>query len=203
MEALASHTGSGIALRRSNVDTDQVVPSEFCKRITKTGFADALFARWRDEEDFVLNDPLRADASILLAGENFGTGSSREHAVWALRDWGFAAVIASSFGDIFYSNALKNGLLTIRLADSVVAELMDHVDDDPAFEITVDLQDREVRTATDAWPFVINERARWLILNGYDDIEVTLQGSAAITAYEGTRRKWLPVVRSCEAVTSP
>nr|QEO73792.1 hypothetical protein [uncultured bacterium] len=194
MNPLTSHTGKAVALRRRNVDTDQIVPAEFCKRVTRTGYADALFARWRDEPGFVLNREDSAGATVLLAGSDFGTGSSREHAVWALRDWGFVVVISSRFGDIFHRNALKNGLLAITLDDSVVDELMAACDAEAGMEITVDLKAYEVRAIGRTWTFEIDERARWLLLNGYDDIAVTLQHLDEISDFEHGRHHWLPTI---------
>jgi 3-isopropylmalate/(R)-2-methylmalate dehydratase small subunit len=194
MEPLREHTGRGLVLRYSDVDTDQIIPAEFCKRLSKTGYADSLFARWREEPEFVLNQADRAAASILVAGHNFGTGSSREHAVWALRDWGFRAVIATSFGDIFFRNALKNGLLAVVLPPDAVALLADRVDADQNFEITVDLVRTELRAGHDRWEFQVDSRARWLLLNGFDDVAVTLSKEDAIAGYEQARRRWLPSV---------
>lgn len=194
MLPLTSHTGRTVALRRSRVDTDQIVPAEYCKRVTKTGYADALFARWRMAPDFALNRPEREHATVLLAEPDFGTGSSREHAVWALRDGGFVVVISARFGDIFHRNALKNGLLAITLPEDVVRELMDLSDADSAFEITTDLTEREVRAGDGRWGFGIEDRARWLLLNGYDDIELTLRHEDDITGFELTRHHWLPAI---------
>ncbi|WJY37094.1 3-isopropylmalate dehydratase small subunit [Streptomyces sp. P9-2B-2] len=196
MKPLMEHTGYGVALRRSDVDTDQIVPAEYCKRLTKSGYADVLFAGWREDPAFVLNRPASLGASILVAGHNFGTGSSREHAVWALRDWGFAAVIASSFGDIFRRNAFKNGLLAVELPAPVVAELADLVDADPRSEITVDLVDLEVRAGGLRHGFAVDQRARWLLLEGLDEIAVTLVKDCAITTYERSRPGWLPNIRT-------
>jgi 3-isopropylmalate/(R)-2-methylmalate dehydratase small subunit len=184
-----------VALRRRAVDTDQIIPAEFCKRVTKSGYADGLFARWRIEPDFALAQPERAGASILVAAEDFGTGSSREHAVWALRDGGFAAVISARFGDIFRRNALKNGLLAVSLPAGTVDTLMDMVDADPLLPVTVDLEARQVRATDLLAGFDVDERARWLLLNGLDDIEVTLRQEADITAYERGREAWLPALR--------
>ncbi|MEV8311851.1 3-isopropylmalate dehydratase small subunit [Streptomyces flavidovirens] len=192
MEPLTLHTGRAISLRRSDVDTDQIIPAEFCKRLTKSGFEDALFAAWRADPSFPLNDPLRQDATVLVAAHNFGTGSSREHAVWALRDWGFRAVVASSFGDIFRRNALKNGVLAVELPAQTVGRLASRVEADPAFEITVDLKACELRAADRSHPFTVDQRARWLLLNGYDDIAVNLGHDEAISLYEATRHRWLP-----------
>jgi 3-isopropylmalate/(R)-2-methylmalate dehydratase small subunit len=192
------HTGRTVALRRRAIDTDQIIPSEFCKRVTKQGYADGLFARWRTEPGFPLSRPERYGASVLLAAPDFGTGSSREHAVWALRDDGFAAVLSASFGDIFCRNALKNGLLAICLAEDAVDTLMDRSDADPAFEVTVDLERCEVRYDAASIGFEVDPRARWLLLNGLDDIEVTLRHAADIEAYERRRSPWLPEIRRGE-----
>lgn len=192
MDPISEHTGVGVTLRRSDVDTDQIIPAVFCKRLTRSGYADGLFAHWRQEPDFPLNDPRAAGASVLVAGHNFGTGSSREHAVWALRDWGFAAVLASSFGDIFLRNAWKNGLMAVTLPAQPLAWFSDQVDADAGFRITVDLLAREVRAADRRFGFPVDERARWLLLGGRDDIDVTLDLHSAIAAHEATRPDWLP-----------
>ncbi|MFI6757535.1 3-isopropylmalate dehydratase small subunit [Micromonospora sp. NPDC050417] len=201
MQPFTTHTGRAVPLRRSNVDTDQIIPAEFCKRLTRTGLGDGLFARWRADGDFVLNRPEHAGASVLLADSNFGTGSSREHAVWALRDWGFAVVISSRFGDIFNRNALRNALLTVALPDGVVEALMRRCETDPHSEISVDLDRCEVTAGTDVWSFEIDERARWLLRNGLDDIEVTLRDQTDIEAYERTRSHWLPSTRRAGGAT--
>lgn len=192
MKSVTEHTGRGVALRRSDVDTDQIVPAEFCKRLTKSGYADALFAGWRVEAGFPLNDPAAAGATVLVAGHNFGTGSSREHAVWALRDWGFVAVLASSFGDIFARNAWTNGLLAVTLPVDAMSWLSDQVDAIAEFRITVDLVGRVVRAGGRDFAFEVDERARWLVLTGRDDIDVTLEAGDAIAAHEILRRPWLP-----------
>jgi len=194
MKPLTAHTGRVIPLRRNQVDTDQIIPSEYCRRLTKSGYADALFARWREQPGFAFNDPARADATVLVAGPDFGTGSSREHAVWALRDWGIAAVIAPSFGDIFRRNALKNGLLAVALPEPAVGGLLDAAEPDPAFEITVDLRECVVREPGGSHAFDIDSRARWLLMNAMDDIELTLGLEAAISEYERGRPTWLPVL---------
>jgi 3-isopropylmalate/(R)-2-methylmalate dehydratase small subunit len=198
VQPLSEHTGRAVALRRGDVDTDQIIPAEYCKRLTKSGFSDGLFAGWRENPDFVLNRPEVFDASILVASHNFGTGSSREHAVWALRDWGFAVVIASSFGDIFRRNAFKNGLLAVELPESVVAELADRVEADPGVEITVDLVNLQVRVGDLSHDFEVDGRARRLLLDGLDEVAVTLGKDAAITAYESARKPWLPSIRPSE-----
>lgn len=194
MKPLSAHTGRGVPLRRGDVDTDQIIPAEFCKRLTKSGYDDVLFAQWRKDEEFVLNRPVHAGATVLVAGHNFGTGSSREHAVWALRDYGFTVVIASSFGDIFRRNAFKNGLLAVELPAETVASLADRVEADPGLEITADLAELEVRWDGLRCPFAVDERARSLLLRGLDEIAVTLEKDEAIGVYERTRPRWLPTL---------
>jgi 3-isopropylmalate/(R)-2-methylmalate dehydratase small subunit len=201
MQPLTEHVGRGVALRRNDVDTDQIIPAEYCKRLTKSGYADTLFAHWRTDPDFVLEQPSAQGASVLVAAANFGTGSSREHAVWALRDWGFAAVVASSFGDIFERNALKNGLLAVVLDEQAVRHLADRVTADPELLITVDIEHCEVHADGHRWTFRIDDRARWLLLNGYDDIDVTLGRAEQIGGYERTRHRWLPTVTRGEFST--
>ena len=195
MEKFTVHTGAILPLRRSNVDTDQIIPAVYLKRITRTGFADGLFSAWREDPEFILNDPAYAGASILVAGPEFGTGSSREHAVWALRDWGFRAVIAPRFGDIFRGNALKEGLLPVELELPAVEALWALADADPAAELTVDLTERQVRTAALSWEFPLDDFSRWRLLEGFDDIGLTLRHEAAISSFEGSRPDFLPVVR--------
>jgi 3-isopropylmalate/(R)-2-methylmalate dehydratase small subunit len=186
-------TGRVLPLRRSNVDTDQIIPAEFLKRITRTGFGDALFAAWRSDPSFVLNDARYDGATVLVAGPDFGTGSSREHAVWALQDYGFRAVIAPRFGDIFRGNATKAGLLPVVLDGEVVARLHDLVDADPATEVTVDLVERVVRAGDVVASFDIDDYTRWRLLEGLDDIGLTLRHSDSIATYEANRASWLPV----------
>ncbi len=193
MEPVTSHTGRAVALRRSNVDTDQIIPAVYLKRVSRTGFEDGLFASWRSAEpDFVLNRPEYAGASILVAGPDFGTGSSREHAVWALLDYGFRVVISSRYADIFRGNSLKNGLLTVVLDQKVVDALWDLAEADPTAEITVDLEDRQVRAEGITADFDLDENARWRLLNGLDDISITLQNEPDIAAYEATRPSFKP-----------
>jgi 3-isopropylmalate/(R)-2-methylmalate dehydratase small subunit len=184
MDKFTVHTGTGLPLRRSNVDTDQIIPAEFLKRITRTGFEDALFAAWRTEPDFVLNDARYAGASVLVAGTEFGIGSSREHAVWALHDYGFRVVLASRFGDIFRGNSLKNGLLTVLLEQAVIERLWTLIEAEPATEITVDLVRREVRFAGETIDFELAEDARQRLLDGADDITLTLRNAEQIAEYE-------------------
>jgi 3-isopropylmalate/(R)-2-methylmalate dehydratase small subunit len=195
MEKFTVHTGTAVPLRRSNVDTDQIIPAEYLKRVTRTGFADGLFNAWRADPDFVLNNPAYAGASILVAGPEFGTGSSREHAVWALRDWGFRAVLAPRFGDIFRGNALKDGLLPVELDLAAVESIWAAVEDDPALPVTVDLVTREVRAAGRIWAFPLEDFSRWRLLEGLDDIGLTLRHADAIDAYERSRSGWMPAVR--------
>lgn len=184
MEPFITHTGTAVPLHKSNVDTDQIIPAEFLKRITRSGFDDGLFARWRTDPAFVLNKPEHVGASILIAGQEFGTGSSREHAVWALRDYGFKAVLSSRFGDIFRGNSLKNGLLTVIVAQSVIEDLWKLVESDPSAEITVDLVNREVRAAGISVSFELDDNARQRLLEGADDITLTLRHEAEIASYE-------------------
>ncbi len=194
MEKFTVHTGTALPLRRSNVDTDQIIPAEYLKRVTKTGFADGLFNAWRADPSFVLNNPVHAGASVLIAGPEFGTGSSREHAVWALRDWGFRVVVSPRFGDIFRGNSLKDGMLPVELPADAVEILWDAVEADPTLAVTVDLQAREVRAAGHVWAFPLDDFSRWRLLEGLDDIGLTLRHEALIGAYESARPEWTPVV---------
>ncbi|GAB3801074.1 3-isopropylmalate dehydratase small subunit [Micromonospora zhanjiangensis] len=194
MEKFTVHTGTAVPLRRSNVDTDQIIPAVYLKRVTRTGFADGLFSAWREDPEFVLNDQAYSGASILVAGPEFGVGSSREHAVWALKDWGFRAVLAPGFGDIFRGNSLKEGLLPVELPLTAIEELWDRVAADPTLPIEVDLSAREVRAAGSTWPFPLDDFSRWRLLEGLDDIGLTLRHEAAIAAFEQRRSALLPVV---------
>jgi 3-isopropylmalate/(R)-2-methylmalate dehydratase small subunit len=194
MEKFTVHSGTAIPLRRSNVDTDQIIPAVYLKRVTRTGFADGLFSAWREAPAFVFNDSRYSAASILLAGPEFGTGSSREHAVWALRDWGFRAVIAPRFGDIFRGNALKEGLLPVELELKAVEALWELVEADPTTRISVDLTAREVRAADSTWSFPLDDFSRWRLLEGLDDIGLTLRHEPDITEYERHRLPFLPIV---------
>lgn len=192
MEAFTVHTGRAVPLRRSNVDTDQIIPASYLKRVSRTGFADGLFASWRGDPTFVLNQSRYTDATILLAGTNFGIGSSREHAVWALQDWGFRAVVASRFGDIFRGNATKGGLLPVELADSDVEGLMDRVEADPELPVTVDLTSCTVQAGDLTASFEIDAYTRWRLLEGLDDIGLTLRHAQLIDDYEHRRPEFLP-----------
>jgi 3-isopropylmalate/(R)-2-methylmalate dehydratase small subunit len=193
MEKFITHTGTVMPLRRSDVDTDQIIPAVYLKRVTRTGFEDGLFSAWRDEKSFVLNNPAHAGATILVAGPNFGTGSSRQHAVWALRDWGFKAVIAPRFGDIFRGNALKEGLLPVQLELKAVEALWALAESEPDKQITVDLSARAVRVDDAVWTFPIDDFSRWRLLEGLDDIGLTLRHEESITAYEKGRPGFKPV----------
>ena len=194
MEKFTVHTGTAVPLRRSNVDTDQIIPAEYLKRVTRTGFADGLFNAWRGDPGFVLNQAAYSGATVLVAGPEFGTGSSREHAVWALQDWGFRAVVAPRFGDIFRGNALKGGLLPVELPVEAVTELWDLVEAGPKEEVTIDLENRKVVAGQRVWPFQLDDFSRWRLLEGLDDIGLTLRHEAAIDAFEGSREAWFPVV---------
>ena len=195
MEPFVSHTGRALPLRRSNVDTDQIIPAVYLRRVTRSGFEDGLFAAWRQDPDFVLNLPQYAGASILVAGQDFGTGSSREHAVWALQNYGFKAVVSPRFADIFRGNSLKGGLLTVELPVAVVEQIWAVVEGDPASEVTVDLVARQVRWPGGDAAFELDEYARWRLLEGLDDIALTLRHETDITAFEATRPSFLPSTR--------
>jgi 3-isopropylmalate/(R)-2-methylmalate dehydratase small subunit len=193
MEKFVTHAGRAVVLRASNVDTDQIIPAVYLKRITKTGFADGLFRAWRDSDpDFVLNDPRSESASILVAGPEFGTGSSREHAVWALRDWGFKAVVAPSFGDIFRGNALKEGLLPIELPGEAAEELQDALAADPDALVAIDVRARTQRLGERRWAFPLDDFSQNRLLEGLDDIAATLRWHDQISGYERERPQYLP-----------
>ncbi|MFC9584253.1 MULTISPECIES: 3-isopropylmalate dehydratase small subunit [Streptomyces] len=192
MEAFTVHTGRAVPLRRSNVDTDQIIPAHWLKKITRDGFEDGLFEAWRKDPEFVTNRPERAGATVLVAGPDFGTGSSREHAVWALQNFGFKTVISSRFADIFRGNSLKNGLLTVVLPQETVDRLWELTEADPAAEITVDLVDRQVRAEGIVAEFELDDNARWRLLEGLDDISLTLQNEADIATYESARPAFKP-----------
>ncbi|RZS87021.1 3-isopropylmalate dehydratase small subunit [Motilibacter rhizosphaerae] len=192
MRAFTVHTGTAVPLRRSNVDTDQIIPAVFLKRVTRTGFEDALFSAWRQDPEFVLNDPRFATGTVLVAGPDFGTGSSREHAVWALNDYGFRVVISSRFADIFRGNSLKQGLLTAQVDQSVVERLWDIVEADPTTEVTVDLQAKQIRAGELVADFDVDDYGRWRLLEGLDDVDLTLRHADEITAFEESRPSWKP-----------
>jgi 3-isopropylmalate/(R)-2-methylmalate dehydratase small subunit len=192
MEAFRTHTGIGVPLRRSNVDTDQIIPAVYLKRVTRTGFDDGLFAAWRTDPSFVLNLAPFDRGSVLVAGSDFGIGSSREHAVWALMDYGFRVVISSRFADIFRSNAGKSGLLAAEVAQPDVELLWKLIEQNPGLEITVNLQDRTVSAGTVVVPFAIDDYTAWRLLEGLDDIGLTLRKLDQIEAFEAARPDWKP-----------
>ncbi|MCF8549690.1 MAG: 3-isopropylmalate dehydratase small subunit [Pontimonas sp.] len=192
MDKVSVVEGVGVPLRRSNVDTDQIIPANFLKRVTKTGYDDALFYQWRQDPEFILNQEPFAQGRVLVAGPDFGTGSSREHAVWALRDYGFGAVISSRFGDIFRSNSGKQGLVTAVVPESVVEALWKEIEAHPGMSVTVDLVAREVRCGAVSSPFDIDDYTRWRLMEGLDDIALSLQHDDAITAFEARREAWRP-----------
>jgi 3-isopropylmalate/(R)-2-methylmalate dehydratase small subunit len=192
MEKFVSHTGTAVPLRRSNVDTDQIIPAVYLKRVTRTGFEDGLFAAWRNDPEFILNKPERQGATVLVAGPDFGTGSSREHAVWALQNYGFKAVISARFADIFRGNSLKGGLLTVVLPQQTVEQIWAAIEADPATKVTVDLEAREVRVGELVAPFEIDDYTRWRLIEGLDDIGLTLRNVEMIDEFETTRPSFKP-----------
>ncbi|MGJ0120642.1 3-isopropylmalate dehydratase small subunit [Williamsia sp. MIQD14] len=193
MEAFTTHTGIGVPLRRSNVDTDQIIPAVYLKRVTRTGFEDGLFAAWRNDPDFILNNEPWSRGSVLVAGPDFGTGSSREHAVWALSDFGFRVVISSRFADIFRGNAGKAGLLAAQVEQSDVELIWKRLEETPGTEITVSLEDRTVAVGDLVVRFGIDDYTRWRLMEGLDDIGLTLRQVEAISEYEKVRPHWKPV----------
>ena len=192
MEKFISHTGSALPLKRSNVDTDQIIPAVYLKRVTRSGFEDGLFAAWRSDPEFVLNKPEYSKASILVAGADFGTGSSREHAVWALQNYGFKVVISSRFADIFRGNSLKAGLLTVILGQSDVEALWSAIEEEPSLEIKVDLDTRLVSYKNQAISFDLDDYTRWRLMEGLDDIGLTLKQTDSIDAFEEKRASHKP-----------
>jgi 3-isopropylmalate/(R)-2-methylmalate dehydratase small subunit len=192
MDAFHTHTGIGVPLRRSNVDTDQIIPAVFLKRVTRTGFEDGLFAAWRNDPSFILNLSPFDKGSVLVAGPDFGTGSSREHAVWALMDYGFRVVISSRFADIFRGNAGKAGLLAAEVSQDDLELLWKLIEQSPGLEITVNLQDRNITAGTVMVPFTIDDYTAWRLLEGLDDIGLTLRKLDSIEAFEATRPAWKP-----------
>jgi 3-isopropylmalate/(R)-2-methylmalate dehydratase small subunit len=192
MEKFNVHTGVGVPLRRSNVDTDQIIPAVYLKRVTRTGFEDGLFAAWRNDPDFVLNAEPYRHGSVLVAGPDFGTGSSREHAVWALKDYGFRVVLSPRFADIFRGNSGKQGLLTGVVGAEDVEKLWVALEADPGVEVTVDLGTRTATVADLTVPFEVDDYTRWRLMEGLDDIGLTLQHVSDIDAFEAVRPGWLP-----------
>ena len=192
MEKFIKHTGTGVPLRRSNVDTDQIIPAVYLKRVTRSGFEDGLFAAWRNDPEFVLNQPAFKNGTILVAGADFGTGSSREHAVWALQNYGFKVVISSRFADIFRGNSLKGGLLTIILDQNEIEDLWAAIEADPSTAITVDLENRAVTYSGKSLPFAIDDYTRWRLMEGLDDIGLTLKQTDFIDSFEKNRPAYKP-----------
>jgi 3-isopropylmalate/(R)-2-methylmalate dehydratase small subunit len=192
MDKISQFAGTAVPLQRSNVDTDQIIPAVFLKRVTKTGYDDALFHEWRKDPEFVLNDPAFTGATVLFAGPDFGTGSSREHAVWALRDYGFQAVFSPKFGDIFRGNSGKQGLLTGTISEAQLEAFWAAISAQPGIEATVDLVARTVAIGALVAPFEIDDYTRWRLLEGLDDIGLTLRDEARITEFEATRESWRP-----------
>lgn len=192
MEKFIRHTGSTIPLRRSNVDTDQIIPAVYLKRVTRSGFEDGLFSAWRSDPEFVLNKPEYTKASILVAGVDFGTGSSREHAVWALQNYGFKAVISSRFADIFRGNSLKGGLLTVILPQEQVEALWLAIESDPTTQVTVDLESRTVTYNDVTCSFELDDYTRWRLMEGLDDIGLTLRHVDVVTSFEEKRAQFKP-----------
>lgn len=192
MEKFTTVTGIAAPMQRSNVDTDQIIPAVYLKRVTKTGFEDALFAAWRQDPEFVLNRPEFAGAQVLVAGADFGTGSSREHAVWALRDFGFKVVLSPRFGDIFRGNSGKAGLLAGQISEADVERIWAEIEANPGAQMTVDLEARTASIGDIQVPFEIDDYTRWRLLEGLDDIGLTLRNEEAISEFEARRHKWLP-----------
>ncbi len=192
MDKFLTHTGSALPLRRSNVDTDQIIPAEYLKRITRHGFEDALFKAWREDPNFVLNKPEYKDATILVVGPEFGTGSSREHAVWALMDFGFKVVLSSRYADIFRGNSGKAGLVTAEVSQDVIEKIWALVEKEPSTQITVDLDKRQVKTGDLVADFQIDDYVRWRLMEGLDDIGLTLRNESKITEFEKSRPSYKP-----------
>jgi 3-isopropylmalate/(R)-2-methylmalate dehydratase small subunit len=193
MDKFTTHTGVGVPLRRSNVDTDQIIPAEYLKSVSRTGFEDGLFAAWRKDETFVLNNPLYAAGSVLVAGPDFGTGSSREHAVWALMNYGFRVVISSRFADIFRGNSGKQGLLTAQASQGDVELIWGVLENEPGAQVTVDLVSKTISAAGITAAFELDDYTRWRLLEGLDDIGLTLRHEAEVTAFEAGRPSYMPV----------
>jgi len=192
MDKFTTHTGVAVPLRRSNVDTDQIIPAVYLKRVSRTGFEDALFAAWRGDPDFILNQDAYRNGSVLVAGPDFGTGSSREHAVWALKDYGFKVVLASRFADIFRGNSGKQGLLAGEVEQGDIEMLWKAIEAEPGREVTVSLENRTVTCGDITITFIIDDYVRWRLMEGLDDIGLTLKHEADITAFEATREAWRP-----------
>ncbi|PWH05458.1 3-isopropylmalate dehydratase small subunit [Brachybacterium endophyticum] len=201
MEKFTTHTGVGVPLRRSNVDTDQIIPAVYLKRVKKTGFDDGLFVNWRKDPDFVLNREPYSTGSVLVAGSDFGTGSSREHAVWALRDYGFKAVLSSRFAEIFRGNAGKQGLVAAKLSQDDIEQIWKILEESPGAEVTVDLENQQVFAGEATFRFDIDDYTRWRLMEGLDDVGLTLRHETEISAFEERRPRWMP--RTIPARTAP
>jgi 3-isopropylmalate/(R)-2-methylmalate dehydratase small subunit len=200
MEKISTFSGVAVPLKRSNVDTDQIIPASYLKRITKTGFEDALFASWKAEPDFVLNQPVFQNGEVLIAGPDFGTGSSREHAVWALRDWGFKAVFSAKFADIFTGNSGKQGLITGVITEDETKQIWDLIDANPGVSASVDLPNQTLSVGDLTVSFAIDAYTKWRLMEGLDDIALSLRDEGAITSYESSREAWKPLTLPAKGI---
>ena len=200
MEKISTFSGVAVPLKRSNVDTDQIIPASYLKRITKTGFEDALFASWKAEPDFVLNQPIFQNGEVLIAGPDFGTGSSREHAVWALRDWGFKAVFSAKFADIFTGNSGKQGLITGVITEDETKQIWDLIDANPGVSASVDLPNQTLSVGDLTVSFAIDAYTKWRLMEGLDDIALSLRDEGAITSYESSREAWKPLTLPAKGI---
>jgi 3-isopropylmalate/(R)-2-methylmalate dehydratase small subunit len=200
MEKISTFSGVAVPLKRSNVDTDQIIPASYLKRITKTGFEDALFASWKAEPDFVLNQPVFQNGEVLIAGPDFGTGSSREHAVWALRDWGFKAVFSAKFADIFTGNSGKQGLITGVITEDETKQIWDIIDANPGVSASVDLPNQSLSVGDLTVSFEIDAYTKWRLMEGLDDIALSLRDEGAITSYESSREAWKPLTLPAKGI---
>jgi 3-isopropylmalate/(R)-2-methylmalate dehydratase small subunit len=200
MEKISTFSGVAVPLKRSNVDTDQIIPASYLKRITKTGFEDALFASWKSDPDFVLNQPVFQNGEVLIAGPDFGTGSSREHAVWALRDWGFKAVFSAKFADIFRGNSGKQGLITGVITEEETKQIWDMIDANPGVSASVDLPNQTLSVGDLTVSFEIDAYTKWRLMEGLDDIALSLRDEGAITAYENSREAWKPLTLPAKGI---
>ena len=200
MEKISTFSGVAVPLKRSNVDTDQIIPASYLKRITKTGFEDALFASWKAEPDFVLNQPVFQKGQVLIAGPDFGTGSSREHAVWALRDWGFKAVFSAKFADIFTGNSGKQGLITGVITEDETKQIWDLIDANPGVSASVDLPNQTLSIGDFSVSFAVDAYTKWRLMEGLDDIALSLRDEGAITSYESSREAWKPLTLPAKGI---
>ena len=200
MEKISTFSGVAVPLKRSNVDTDQIIPASYLKRITKTGFEDALFASWKAEPDFVLNQPVFQNGQVLIAGPDFGTGSSREHAVWALRDWGFKAVFSAKFADIFTGNSGKQGLITGVITEDETKQIWELIDANPGVSASVDLPNQTLTIGDFSVSFAVDAYTKWRLMEGLDDIALSLRDEGAITSYESSREAWKPLTLPAKGI---